>query len=156
MVAVPDLPRRVCQCEPFVVVGANGGTYQARVAVGHDRVGQGLITLENLDARDLGVIAGRGVGGEVGARVVLERNLVEHALFRRWQSRGAALVLGGQGRHGIDHLLAGRVGDRAEDGEAAVLVVQIARVISQVEEELAGGAIRVGTLFGHGDGAERV
>ncbi len=47
------------------------------------------------------------------------------------------------------------VGDGREDGEAAVLGVEVAAVVGQVEEELAGGAVGVGADFGHGDRAAR-
>src|SRR5262249_24035457 len=46
--------------------------------------------------------------------------------------------------------------DFAKDGEAAVLVVEIRRIIRFVEEPLAGGAVDVAADLGHGNCAAHV
>ena len=43
-----------------------------------------------------------------------------------------------------------------EDGEAAVLGVEVGGVVGQVDEPLAGGAVGVAAELGHGDGAAEV
>ena len=69
---------------------------------------------------------------------------------------GRAQVLDGQARDAVHDGEAGTGSDAAEGGEAAVLVVEVAGVIGQVEEPLVGGAVGVVPEFGHGDGAASI
>src|SRR5207249_1361263 len=97
------------------------------------------------------VVACRRAARESAAAEILQRQDVEGTVGRSLRNNRRVLQ-GGKGR------LTGRIGFyRAEDGEPPIVKgSQGAGVVCQVEEELAGGTVRIARLLRHGQGAERV
>ena len=68
---------------------------------------------------------------------------------------GLAEVPDLQFRDGVGHVHS-RAEDLAEDGEPAVLVIEVRAVVGEADEQLAGGAVRVAAHLGHRDRAAKV